>query len=191
MTNTGGTNSPCACGCSGQASLQPAASLDAPLPRKRLIIEFMYIDLSQCTRCQETDAHLDEALAEVATVLRATGVGVEVRKIYVQSETEARQLGFVSSPTIRINGRDIQLDLKETLCESCGEVAGEKVDCRVWTYQGQEYTSPPKGMLMEAILREAYAAPRQDTKITIPAGDVPENLQRFFSARQNKTRCCG
>lgn len=66
----------------------------------------------------DTDSSLGEAVAEVAGVLRATGVEVKVEKILVQSKEQARELGFISSPTIRLNGRNIQFEVKESLCES-------------------------------------------------------------------------
>ena len=161
--------------------------------RKHFDIEFMYLDLSVCTRCRETDAHLDEAIVEVAQILRTTGVEVNVRKIHVQSEGQARQLGFLSSPTIRINGTDIQLDVKESPCE-CGESCGcaGGIDCRVWTYQGKEYTAAPKPMIIEAILREVYGGLKGSSDRSPQWGDVPDHLRRFFAAQHGKTvgKCC-
>jgi hypothetical protein len=156
-----------------------------------LNIEFLFIDLSRCTRCQGTDTSLEEALAETASVLRATGVEVTVQKIHVQTEEQARESGFVSSPTIRINGRDIQLgaEVKESLCESCGGVCGEEgIGCRVWMYQGKEYTAAPKAMIIDAILREVYGGANQGTETPRQGRDLSENLQRFFAAKQRKER---
>lgn len=147
---------------------------------KRLLIEFMYIDLTVCARCMGTDASLEDAITEVSTVLKATGYEIEVRKILVETEQQACELGFVSSPTIRINGHDIQLDVKESLCESCGDVCGEDVDCRVWIWQGQEYTVPPKAMIVDAILRCVYSGQQASQQV---AKDVPDNLKKFFAAK--------
>jgi len=153
---------------------------------KKINIEFMYLDLSTCTWCQGTDSNLQEALAEVANVLEATGVEVTINKIHVQSEEQARELDFVSSPTIRINGKDIQLDVKESRCESCGDLCGEDVDCRIWTYQGKDYTAPPKGMIIDAILREIYGGSKESVEAPASPGEVPENLKRFFAAKIRK-----
>ncbi len=79
------------------------------------------MDLSVCVPCRGTQSSLDEAISEVSRVLEATGIEVDVRKIQVTDEEQALELGFVSSPTIRIYGRDIQLEVKESLCESCGD----------------------------------------------------------------------
>ncbi len=112
---------------------------------KRLQIDLIYLDLSVCERYQGADASVEEAVSEVASVLKATGTEVVVNKIWVQSEEQARDLGFISSPTIRVNGQDIQMDVRESLCESCGDLCGTEVDCRVWKWNGQEYTVPPRG----------------------------------------------
>jgi len=154
--------------------------------KRRLDIEFLYLDLNVCVPCQGTQSSLEEAISEVSRVLEATGIEVEIRKIHVQSEEQALELGFVSSPTIRINGRDIQLEVKESLCESCGDLCGDDVDCRVWVYQGKEYTVPPKGMIIEAILREVYREPNERAVTITPPAEIPGNLKRFFAARQRK-----
>jgi hypothetical protein len=171
---------------------------DTQAERRYLEIGFLYLDLRVCKRCRGTDANLKEAVAEVTQVLRAAGVEVGIRKIHVQSEEQARELGFISSPTIRINGRDIQSDLKESSCGSCGDGCGEGVECRIWTYQGREYTTAPKAMIIEAILRDVYGGSRQNVEGSPRTRDVSDNLKRFFTTKrhqENKVlltskRCC-
>jgi hypothetical protein len=114
----------------------------------------------------------------------ATGVEVELRKIKVESEEQARAMRFVSSPTIRIDGRDIALELAESSCGSCSEIAGQTTECREWIYRGERYTEAPIGMIVEALVGALYhrePAPAQ------PYTDVPENLKRFFAAGLS---CC-
>lgn len=147
--------------------------------KRQIVIDFLYLDLSACTRCQGTDQILDEAISEVSNVLELTGVEVNVNKVNVISEELAVQYQFMTSPTIRINGRDIQMDAKESNCESCGDLCGDEVDCRVWVYNGVEYTEPPKAMVVEAILKAVYgnaaeAAPDE-------AYVLPENLTKFYA----------
>ncbi len=155
-------------------------------PKRQFLIEFMFIDLSVCTRCQRTESSLEEAVSEVARILEATGVEVVVRKIHIQTEAQARELGFISSPTIRVNGRDIQMDVRESLCESCGDLCGDDVDCRVWVYQGKEYDTPPKAMIIDAILKEVYGGSDKSSEPPARPVDIPDNLKRFFAAMQNK-----
>lgn len=183
------TNSKCCCTpnstCCAPKGDVPE-SKESEMGSKRLEIEFLYLDLSVCAPCQGTEANLEEAIAEVAHVLKATGVEVVIRNINVLSEEQARELKFVSSPTIRINGKDIQLDVKESLCESCGDLCGDDVDCRVWVYQGKEYTVPPKAMIIEAILQEVYGGGQETSDDTHWKGDIPDNLKRFFVAKRRK-----
>lgn len=66
--------------------------------------------------CVGTDRNLESALDLAREVLEATGVEVEVNKIHVESAGQARELRFVSSPTIRVNGCDLAFELKESAC---------------------------------------------------------------------------
>lgn len=158
--------------------------------KKKIVIDFMYLDLSVCERCQGTEGSLEEAIVEVKRVLELTGVEVVVNKIHIDSEEKAIQYRFESSPTIRINGKDIQLETKESLCESCGDLCGDEVDCRVWIYNGKEYNVPPKAMIIDAILREIYngSGPSQidEDKNKNNNYELPKNLKKFFEAMRGK-----
>ncbi len=183
--NTAGNNASCCPG--GSSCCNPEEPANQP---HRLEIEFLYLDLSLCQRCRETESTLAGAVAEVARVLEAAGIQVTIRNIHVQTEEQARAVGLLSSPTIRINGEDIQLEARENLCESCGDLCGTDVDCRVWVYQGQEYTAPPKAMIIEAILKAVYGGNRNDKKSSASRRnrDIPDNLKRFFAAKRNKEK---
>ena len=165
-----------------------------PAPR-RITLEFLYLDLTRCTRCRETDRNLEAALADAARILRANGVDVEVRKIHVQSEEQARELNFVSSPTIRVNGRDIAFELKESRCEGCScGCEDDGVACRVWTYQGRDYDAAPQGLIVDAVLKAACDASSESPRPVNRMADVPENLKRFFAAKRRAAQssaCCG
>ena len=169
----------CSCG-PGCCDVPQAVQME----KKRIVIDFLFLDVSVCTRCQGADTSLDEALSEVSKVLEATGVEVLVNKINVVSEELAKQYKFISSPTIRVNGRDIQMDVKESLCESCGDLCGDEVDCRVWVYQGNEYTIPPKAMIIEALLKEVYGG--SDNVQKEPEYSMSDNLKKFYAAMKNR-----
>lgn len=161
--------------------------------RHEVEIDFMFIDLDVCTRCKGTDENLESALQTVQGVLESAGVQVVVRKTLVDTEDRARELGFVSSPTIRVNGRDIALELRESSCASCGEACGCEgtIDCRVWLYQGTEHTAAPVPMIVNAILAAVYGT-KEEMPMPPRSEMVPENLQRFFAAKAGKanTSCC-
>ncbi len=165
-------------------TVQTIAPAEAwPTSPATLRIDFLFLDLTTCTRCRGTDRSLETALTVVADVLQAAGVAVEVAKVQVVSEERARALRFVSSPTIRINGTDIALELRESSCgsEACTDGCGGSIDCRVWVHRGREYTEPPVALIVDAILRQVYGtAVRRE-----PTGPyrLPENLRRFFTGR--------
>lgn len=167
----------------------PSFPSPAPKERRTLRIELLYLDLSACGRCKDTDASLQKAVEEASKVLEAAGMEIHVSRVHVRSEEQARSLGFVSSPTIRLNGRDLQLEVKESPCESCGDLAGEAVDCRMWAWRGKEYTFPPKEMIVDALLREVYGRPDSRSEPAGRQAEPPENLKRFFRARRGKTGC--
>ncbi len=109
---------------------------------------------------------------------------MEVDKVLVESAEQARALRFVSSPTIRVDGHDVALELRESLCgsEACGDGCGDQIACRVWVHRGQEYTEPPVAMIVDAILGHVYGgAPSPGAPEPEPY-DLPDNLARFFSA---------
>ncbi|NMC28070.1 MAG: DUF2703 domain-containing protein [Syntrophomonadaceae bacterium] len=168
-------------GCCALVPSNIGKIIELNTPKKQLIIDFLFLDLSVCTRCQGTDSGLDEAVAEVANILTATGNEVVVNKINVNTAELAEKYKFLSSPTIRINGQDIQMEVKESLCESCGDLCGDTVDCRVWVYQGREYNVPPKGMIIEAILKAVYGG-QAPVEARAAQYVLPENLRNFYAA---------
>jgi glutaredoxin len=166
--------------------------------KRRLRIELLALDLATCGRCTRTEANLDAALRAAADLFREAEIDVETEKHVVTSADEARRLRFVSSPTIRVNGKDIALDLHESPCEDCGELCGCKggVSCRVWAWQGKEYLEAPKAMIVDAILK-AYGREETAPQDPLPYR-MPDNLSAFFagSAREeaktpaSSTTCC-
>jgi hypothetical protein len=162
-----------------------------PATQGTLNLEFLYLDLTTCTRCQGTEASLRAALAVVQPLLDALGLTAALRSTQVTSVAQAQQLGLVTSPTIRINGHDIAPEVKESACGPCSELCGEATACRVWTYQGQEFTEPPVGLILAAIVRELAS----EVELAAPPGApaaVPANLQRFFAgaAESVAEACC-
>ena len=156
-------------------------------------VDFLYLDLTTCSRCRASDATLDAAVELVRPVLESVGTGIEVRKRLVETEEQARALGFVSSPTIRVNGRDIAGDLVESSCSECAELCGDGgVDCRVWDYRAERHTEAPTGLIVEAILAEVVPSGTARSEET-PFVDVPGNLKRFFAgtgAARAASSCC-
>jgi len=131
---------------------------------KKIKIDFLYLDLSTCTRCQITDKVLDKALEELSEEVRDK-IEITINKIKIKSDEEAKKYDFKRSPTIKINHADIEeiltgkLKIKDNYCESCegacgescSEVSGGGTQCRVVEYKGKTYEAVPKDMIKDAI----------------------------------------
>lgn len=159
---------------------------------RRIDIEFLYIDLSTCDRCRGTDESLGAALETLRSVLGSAGIAVNLRKVLIDSDEKAREHRLLASPTIRVNGRDVALAVKESRCGACSDVAGEGTDCRVWEYEGKEFTEAPQALLVDAILKAAYAPEQKAAAPETPYPGVPANLSRFFEAKASRAGgpCC-
>lgn len=164
----------------------PAASFAGAPERRPVHIEFLYLDLNVCARCRETGKVLEEAVAQVAAHLEEMGVDLRLYKVRVRSEAQARELGLAISPTIRVNGRDIQPESPQSFCDACSGLAGCEMECRTWIYRGQTFHTPPRAMIIDAILREVYAGPGERPEPLPPPAEIPEAMKKFFAARRRK-----
>jgi hypothetical protein len=155
-----------------------------PQKKKKLTIDFLYLDLNVCKRCQGTEKNLEEALAEVSGVLEAAGFELSINKVKIENRDLAIKYRFVSSPTIRLNGRDLELRVEESPCQDCGDLCGKDVNCRVWVVDGVQYSEPPKALIINAILREIYGEPKTKP-IKREVYKLSRNLQVFFEGLEN------
>jgi hypothetical protein len=96
-----------------------------------------------------------QALRELHEVLRALGRdGMQVRPRRVATEEEAERIGFVGSPTIRVDGVD-------PLPPPAGEPAG--LTCRVYRLSDGRYSpTPDPGELLTAMRALLGGAHRSD-----------------------------
>ncbi|MEM9013121.1 MAG: DUF2703 domain-containing protein [Pseudomonadota bacterium] len=158
-----------------------------PTPRP-LEVAFLYLDLESCGRCRDADAALAEALRVTEPALTAMGVTPRLVRHHVRSVEEAQQAGLVVSPTIRVDGRDIQPEAHEDLCEDCGTLCGcaEGISCRTWAWDGAMHHTPPKALLLSAILGAAMGA----GTATRPVPGTSANLARFFAGAETSGACC-
>jgi hypothetical protein len=164
-----------------------------PPNRRQIEIELLALDLSTCTRCLGTLKNIETAVQVVEKTLQAKGVDLQVRKTLIESEEQARLHRFSSSPTVRVNGRDLVLEAVESKCDSCTDLCGceEGTSCRVWKYRGKEYNEAPVELVVEAILDQLRDNPTLELP---PYPGVPENLRQFFASRARRSAesaaCC-
>lgn len=182
----------CGCGCGDATpyaeSNTSGCSCGAMSAEMNVSIDYLYLDLTSCDRCIGTDQVLDEVVASVTPALELAGYTVNYQKIEMATAEIAARYQFLSSPTIRVNGRDIASSVSENHCGCCSAISDSDVDCRVFEYEGETYEVPPKQMLAEGILRavfgEAFTA---DAKVHYT---LPDNLRVFYQGKPSKSCEC-
>ncbi len=158
-------------------------------PIKRVLVEYLYLDLKTCDRCVGTDTVLEEVMATLTPVLELAGYTVDYSKIEITNAETAVQYEFLSSPTIRVNGQDICQSVSETNCGCCSEISDSDVECRVYEYNGDTYEVPPKEMLADAILSNVFG--QSEAGYSCSNYELPDNLKSFFEGKENKKCSCG
>ncbi len=172
--------------------------------KRTIAVEFLYLDLTNCGRCVGTGSNLTEAIDRLSPTLNEIGVQLDVRRIHVRTKEEARRRGLEISPTVRVEGRDIQSDWTASECGGCDDLCcpgSTKVDCRLWDWAGEKHTVAPVPLLMRAILAECFSGEVERRRKD--GDELSENLERFFQAkvassrrtstertRETASRCC-
>jgi len=170
----------------------------------RLVVDLLFLDEETCAPCGGTAKTLTEAENILREPLKALGVALEIRKIHVVDAKVAIAERFVSSPTIRVAGVDIDPARTEDNCPSCGTITGDAVSvtCRSWHWRGEVFQAAPVGKIVESVLSQARRIQNSDCCESSCCGGVedaqmaepyvmPQNLVSFFEARaaQLKLAC--
>lgn len=154
---------------------------------KRVLIEYLYLDLQTCERCIGTDVVLDEVVNLITPTLQLAGYEVEYDNIEMKTSEIAIQYKFLSSPTIRVNGQDICQSVAENSCGCCSGISGTDVNCRIFEYNKETYEVPPKEMLAKAILNAVFG--NHKSSCSCGGYKLPENLRDFFEGKKSKSKC--
>jgi hypothetical protein len=180
------TQSESCCAVSDQpcCGTKSSAKASTPAAKRTIKIEFLYLDLTVCSRCKVTNTSVEESIKVLQPALAEAGVELSLEKIHVRDEADAKQHRFAGSPTIRVNGKDISASVEVSKCTECGDLCDATVDCRTWTWKGQTYAAPPKGMVIDAILGAVYG---QAEPASSAEYEMPENLKKFFAGLKAKT----
>lgn len=117
-------------------------------------VQILYV--MDCPWCVKTKKIVRESLNEL-------GVKAKLEEILIDTDEKARKYKFLGSPTVRVNGKDVQMEVSRGKCLPCEELAGRNVGttefvkqecrcgCRIYFYRGKQYPYPPKGMIKEAV----------------------------------------
>jgi len=118
-------------------------------------IEILYT--MECPWCVKTREIVRESL-------KGLGVKAVVKEILIDSDAKARKHGFPGSPTVRVDGKDVQENPAKGKCLPCEDLAMKgrasefarkdcRCGCRIYLYRGKQYPYPPKGMIKESIIK--------------------------------------
>lgn len=92
----------------------------------------------------EKCSHYPQAIERVKQVLSEEGIEAEINEIQITSEEEAQKYDFLGSPTIRIDGEDLESEEERQ--------KGHAHDsCRIYNYEGQLYMIPHKEAIRSAL----------------------------------------
>lgn len=105
-------------------------------------IELLY--LMDCPYCLKTKKLLKDVTKEF-------DLGIKIKEILIDSDVKAKKHKFIGSPTVRIDGKDIQEIVTKQVCPACSEISGKCTTCRTYLYKRKSYPFPPKKMIREAI----------------------------------------
>ncbi len=105
------------------------------MAKNPLKIEFLY--------WEECPSH-GTAWGRLQSILKEKGLNIQVNRIQVWTDEDARQWNFCGSPTIRINGMDID--------PKGAEVQRVGLNCRIYhTPEGRVTPVPSEEMIRKAI----------------------------------------
>jgi len=111
----------------------------------------------------------EPALERVRALLMEEGVSAQVSEVHVPDEAGARAVGFLGSPSIRVNGLDV-----EPAARSAREFG---MMCRTYFVGGQREGLPSSEMIRRA-LREAHAAELAGRACCEPVQTTPRDGQK-------------
>ena len=106
----------------------------------RYLIAMITVDILYNEACE----HYLKTIQYIKNILAEEGIDAVVNEINVATEEQAKQFNFVGSPTIRINGEDIESEAEQRQ----GHIRGM---CRVYSYKGQMYVIPQKEFIRAAL----------------------------------------
>lgn len=149
-----------------------------------VVLEVLYLDAQTCDPCRATIDAVDAVAAALTAPLREQGRTLAIRSTRVVDQEQADALGFVSSPTVRVDGVDIELDVHEQHCGSCSALAGRQVDCRTFDWQGTQHPSPPAEMIARRVLDHLNA---ELPESAAPAAGHTSSVARFLRSRAEHT----
>ena len=133
---------------------------------KVVVIEYLYLDLNTCGSCAQTEDVLESVLDELRHAFKIAGYDLEYHKVLIETAEMATAYRFLSSPTIRVNGRDIWNLVKVNNCGCSENIDGTQL----------------AEMLAEEIIK--WALIPKLPSFLLDEYVLPDDLKRFFDGKR-------
>jgi len=95
------------------------------------------------------------AVERVRQLLQEEGVSAELLEVNVSGASSARELGFLGSPSVRVNGLDVEPEVRKA--RDYGMM------CRTYSVNGRREGLPSRDTLRRAILEANSGAGNSDS----------------------------
>lgn len=182
---------PCCCGeqsgsecCGGGSDCCSGTEADEPNTghKEVVIVDYLYLDLSVCERCQGTDERVAKAVELVRPIMDMAGYNIVMNKVEIADERLAERFEFLSSPTVRVNGVDICPEVIENDCSSCRTLSDYEVNCRQFAFNGKLFEVPPTAYIVKRLLEIVF----QHEKPAYGEYAMPENIRGFLRGKHSQ-----
>ena len=175
----GDSSDSCCCGDSGDCcSDEPNTG-----HKEVVIVDYLYLDLSVCDRCQGTDERVAKAVEAVRPIMDMAGYNIVMNKVEIENEYLAERFEFLSSPTVRVNGVDICPTVIENECDCCRTLSSYDVYCRQFEFNGKLYEVPPTAYIVKRLLEIVF----QHEKPSYESYVMPENISGFLREKYDQS----
>ncbi|GAE31638.1 DUF2703 domain-containing protein [Alkalihalobacillus hemicellulosilyticus] len=143
--------------------------------KRRITVHFLELDMtrvgaSSCSTCTSVEEQVSQVIDELKPILEQVDTVIEFKKTLIQSLEQTKSLHFKASPTIRIAEMEI--------IPTKGDVHG--LEDRYWEWNGNDYSTPPSGLIIDAVLR-AYVEDKKVSDLETEAFQVPDSLKVYFA----------
>lgn len=131
-----------------------------------VVIEYLYLDLNTCESSVRTEKVLESIVDELRHAFKIAGYDLEYHKVLIETAEMATAYRFLSSPTIRVNGRDICNYVKENNCGCCEDIDGTSL----------------AEMIAEEIIK--WALIPKLPSFLLDEYVLPDDLKKFFDGKR-------
>lgn len=174
----------CCCGGESSCCSDDAAADDPNTGHKEVVIvDYLYLDLSVCDRCQGTDERVAKAVELVRPIMDMAGYNIVMNKVEIENEYLAERFEFLSSPTVRVNGVDICPEVIENECDCCRTLTDYDVNCRQFDFNGKLYEVPPTAYVVKRLLEIVF----RGEKPSYEKYEMPENIRGFLRGKHDQS----